>query len=262
LLSSQKKWILEAKLNEQLKFLIELQKIDTSILSMAESIEVLPRQLNQHKAPLKEKKESLQKAGARLDALNKKKKDKDSQLEEIQDKIEKLKARGSDIKTNKEYEAHLREIETFEKNVVKIEDEILVLMEDIDAFDRVMKEEGQKVKQAEDDYKKQEKIIEDDQKKAKTEMEHQKARRNDFASRIDKEHYTQYMALMKRLGGLAVVETKNEICLGCNTNIPPQLYNEIKSDKEIHVCFYCRRFLYYKEPVHTETESRESTPSS
>jgi predicted nucleic acid-binding Zn-ribbon protein len=229
---------------------------------MAESIEVLPRQLNQHKALLKEKKESLQKAVARLDAINKKKKDKDRQLEEIQDKIEKFKTRSSDIKTNKEYEAHLREIDAFKKNVVKIEDEILVLMEEIDAIDRGMKEEEQKVKKAEEDYKKQEKLIEDEQKKAETEMEHHKARRNDFASRIDKEYYTQYMTLMKRLGGLAVVETKNEICLGCNTNIPPQLYNEIKSNKETHVCFFCRRFLYYKEPLQTETESRKSTPSS
>ena len=48
-------------------------------------------------------------------------------------KVEKLKARTSEIKTNKEYPALLKEIETAEKENKAIEDEILVLMEKIDA---------------------------------------------------------------------------------------------------------------------------------
>ncbi|HDZ61538.1 MAG TPA: hypothetical protein ENH40_00120, partial [Nitrospirae bacterium] len=41
---------------------------------------------------------------------------------------------------------------------------------------------------------------------------------------------------------------RKEICKGCNTNIPPQLYNDIRSNKDdIFTCYYCSRFLFYSD---------------
>jgi predicted nucleic acid-binding Zn-ribbon protein len=54
------------------------------------------------------------------------------------------------------------------------------------------------------------------------------------------------MGLIESSGGIAVTEVKEEVCQGCNMNIPPQLYVEIKSNEEIIQCPQCRRILYYK----------------
>ena len=78
-------------------------------------------------------------------------------------------------------------------------------------------------------------------------MEMYKIRRKDIVRKIDGEIYEQYMDLAKSAGGIAVVQTVNEVCLGCNTNIPPRLYNDIKDNKDIFICCYCNRFLFYKE---------------
>lgn len=249
-------------MHEQLKFLIELQEIDSAILSMAERIEQLPRTLNKFKAPLKEANDLLQKSKTKYEVLNKKKKDRNMQLDDIQDKINKLKSRSNEIKTNKEYNAHLKEIEVFGKNIYKIEDEILAIMEEVEAFDKIFIEEEMKVKKAEDEFKHQEKILLEEQQKLQVELEKEKARRNDFASRIEKEYYAQYMVLLKRLGDKAVAETKNEMCHGCNTNIPPQLYNDIRKSERIYNCFYCNRFLYFVEPAPAEDKSHDLSPSS
>ena len=249
-------------MNEQLKFLIELQEVDSAILAIVEKIEALPRKLDQFKAPLKEANEGFQKAKTHLDTLNKKKKDRDHQLDELQDKINKLRARSGDIKTNKEYEAHLKEIQVFEHSMSGIEDDILVMMEEIETFEKELKGKESQVKQAEEELRQQEKVLGEEQKELEALLAEKKTRRKEYASRIDEEYFIHYMNLLKRLGDRAVVETRNEVCLGCNTNIPPQLYNDIKKNEDIFNCFYCKRFLYYKEPPPGEGQPPEPGQSS
>lgn len=243
-------------MNEQLKSLIELQEIDSVILSIAEKIDALPRKLEKFKAPLKEATAAHQKARTQLDTVSKNKKAKESELEEFQDKINKLKLRSKDVKTNKEYEAHLKEIEGFEKSKYKIEDDILALMESLEAFTRELQNEDVKVKKSDEEFKQQEKLLEDEKKTLYAEMETQKAKRKEFVVRIDGDLYEQYMNLLKKLEGPAVVRAKNEICLGCNTNIPPQLFNDIRKSENIFTCFYCKRFLYFIEPPSPPSDTK------
>jgi len=249
-------------LNEQLKFLIELQELDSSIIAMAEKVGMIPRKLEQFNSPLQQATDLFQKTKTKYSALNKKKKDKDMQLDEMQEKINKLKSRSGDIKTNKEYEAHLKEIQGFEKNMSKIEDELIAMMEDMEAIEKELKVEEMKVKKAEEEYKLQEKILGEEQEKLNAELETEKAKRKDFVSRLDDEDYTQYMNLLKRYGDKVVVETRNEICLGCNTNIPPQLFNDIKKGDVLYNCFFCKRFLYIKPPSASADQAEASTVTS
>ena len=235
-------------MKEQLKLLVELQEIDSCILSIVEKIESYPERLNQYKIPLNQAQEAFHKFKTKSESLDKKKKAKDHKLDEIEDKINKLKGRSGDIKTNKEYEAHLKEIESFEKSKYRTEDEILAIMEDYEIFAGEVEKEEIKVRETEAEFKKQEKLLGDEKNTHESELEVIEAKRKDFAARLDEDIYNQYEILRKRLGGSAVAQTVNEICLGCNTNIPPQLYNDIKSTDEIYTCFFCKRFLYFKEP--------------
>lgn len=237
---------MESELNEQLKLLIELQELDSSILSIAEKIESLPARLDKSRANLKETTSSLQNIRTRYEGLIKKKKDKEFELDEIQERIKRLKDKSSEIKTNKEYEAHLKEIENYNKKKTQVEDELLQYMEEMEGMTDFLKTGERKVKETEDEFKKQERILDEEKNALYKEMEFYKTRRKDFVSRIDEELYGHYMNLLKKFEGLAVVPVENEVCLGCNTNIPPQLYNDIKEDKDIYTCYYCKRFLYYQ----------------
>jgi predicted nucleic acid-binding Zn-ribbon protein len=238
---------LEATLNEQLKLLIELQEIDSAIILLAEKIESHPGKLDQFKKPLKEAKAAFEKIQSKFKDLQKKRKSKEMELEEVEDKIDKLRSRRGDIKTNKEYEAHLKEIEGFEVNREKTEEDILNIMENMDNFEKEVKEEEAKVKKTESDFSAQENLIKEEQQKLSAELDEQKDRRKAFVSKLDQEVYNQYMNLLKRLGDSAVVQVNNEVCLGCNRNIPPQFYNEVKSSDDIYTCYYCKRFVYYKD---------------
>src|SRR4030067_347345 len=120
-------------MEEQLSLLIALQKIDTKIRTATEEKNKLPDILATLERRRAEGREELDKAREALQTAQKNKRDRDKDLEAGIKKIEKLKSRTSDIKTNKEYTALLKEIETAEQEDKAIEDEILGLMEKIDA---------------------------------------------------------------------------------------------------------------------------------
>jgi predicted nucleic acid-binding Zn-ribbon protein len=232
-------------LNEQLKLLIGLQEIDSAILAIAEGIELLPNKLEKGRAILKEANTVFEKVKAKHDETISRKKKKESDLEEMQEKINKLKSKGSEIKTNKEYEAHLKEVKTFEDKKYLIEEEILSTMEALDSLSKDIKKEEAKFKKTEENFKHEEKLLEEDKNRLHSEMEVFKIKRKDLAKIVDEEIYEKYMNLIKSSGGLAVVQTQGEICLGCHTNIPPQLYNDIRSTQDIFTCYHCNRFLFY-----------------
>jgi len=58
--------------------------------------------------------------------------------------------------------------------------------------------------------------------------------------------YREYMKKLESGQGLAVVEVKDSVCMGCNMNIPPQLYVEVRKGEEIFTCPQCRRFLFFR----------------
>lgn len=197
----------------------------------------------------KEASEALEKVKIKYEELNKKKKSCEHGLEEIEINIKKLKERIKDIKTNKEYNAHLKEIESAEKNKYQIEEEILSIMESIEILTGGLKEEDRKIKIVEENLKHEEKALEDEGKALYSEIEAYKAKRKDLEGLIkngNEELYEKYTTLLITKDGIAVVETSNEVCKGCHTNIPPQLYNDIKNNHGIFSCYNCNRILYCK----------------
>jgi predicted nucleic acid-binding Zn-ribbon protein len=98
-----------------------------------------------------------------------------------------------------------------------------------------------------DDFRKEEKTLGDEKKEFDSKIKLFEDKRKTLVDRLDSELYQQYMTIMKSTGGLAVVQTQSEVCLGCHTNIPPQLYNDIRSTSDIYTCYHCNRFLYYTD---------------
>jgi hypothetical protein len=233
--------------NELIKRLIKLQKMDSDILEKQKFIRAVPLRINEVDQPLKEARADLEKLKLKNESLSKKKREKEKGLEDINEKIKKMKARISDIKTNKEYQAHLKEIESSEKGIEEAEEQILMIMEELDAAKEIERKKEEKVNEEiakiEAFKKKLDREVEEDEK-ALSVLE---AERTNLAHLIDPEVYSLYMKLLESGKGVAVTGSKNEICLGCDMNIPPQLFVEIRKNEEIIQCPQCRRILYFFE---------------
>ena len=241
------------QINEQIKLLVELQKLDTSIIEKGASVRAIPSKLSALEKPHMEAASALETQRQEYQAAEKKKREKERGTDELNDKIAKLKARMGDIKDNKAYQAHLKEIEAAEKTRYAVEDEILSLMEAMEAEASALKRSEAALDAEKQKVAAIKKELDAEITQAEKELDVLKSKRKGFSAPLDPGIYDMYMSLLKSLRGLAVVEAKEEvvesrrivICQGCNMNIMPQLFVEIRRNERIIQCPQCRRILYY-----------------
>ncbi len=233
-------------MNQTLTHLIALQEIDSLIIQKRREIEAIPSELKKLERAISSVEERFKEVKTKAEAIEKKRRQKEIELQEAIDKIEKLKARTSEIKTNEEYQAHIKEIERAEKKKYLIEDDILYLMEEADELNRNMKQIQNEIQHEKEKITKQQKEIEDRKALLEKEVSDLLKKRNSIISNLDKEVYSTYMNLLEKGNGVAVAEAKDEVCQGCYMSIPPQLYVELKIREELFTCPQCGRFLYRK----------------
>ena len=233
-------------MNDQLKQLIELQKVDAAILLIQRTLDNIPKKIREVEFPLNEAESHLKRVQETLDDLEKRKRDKEHELDDITERIDKIKSRVTEIKTNKEYQAHLKEIESVEKERSQIEDEILVIMEEIESASQKVEKEKNIMKQNKEkvDLKKNE--LDAEKMQSEKEMDAKREIRSHIAASIDEDLYREYISILESRGGSAVFEAQAEICQGCNMNIPPQLFVEVKRNERIIHCPQCHRILFFK----------------
>ncbi len=234
-------------MKEPIQQLIKLQEIDSRILAKRLFIDKVPGRITEQDEPLKLSRQNLEKLQQKNEALQKKKRDREKSLEEIHEKIKKMKARMSEIKTNKEYQAHLKEIESSEKETGKIEEEILLIMDELDQALRLQKTGEAAVQEEVGKLEGVRKELDREVELHEKELAGLKAERTGIVSLIAPDVYTLYMRLLRSGGGVALSPAKNEVCGGCDMNMPPQLFVEVRKNEELIQCPQCQRILYYRE---------------
>ena len=232
-------------MKDLIKHLVNLQETDSHLIEKRYFIEKIPLRIHEVDQPLKQAKAELERLKQKTDLLSKKKRDKERLLEKTNEKIRKMKARVADLKTNKEYQAHLKEVEAFEKEIAGIEDEILVIMEELDAATKQQKSKEGDVSREEQNLKVFKAELDKEVERYENELSALKEERAKLTGSIAADIYDKYMMLLRTGNGVAVTQAKNELCTGCNMNIPPQLYVEIRKNEEIVQCPQCLRILFY-----------------
>lgn len=231
---------------EQLSSLIALQEIDDKIRACEQEKDRIPELIAAVERRRAGGIESLENAKAELQAAQKDKRDRDKDLEAGLQKVEKLKSRTSEIKTNKEYQALLKEIEAAEQENKAIEDEILALMEKIDAASDAVKKSEISAAEEEAALLKEKKLHDEKLSAVESEISGLNKLRKDASTRVEPSVLSKYHKLAKAIGSAVIAEARAESCMGCHMSIPPQLYVNVKKNSEILTCPYCRRILYFK----------------
>jgi predicted nucleic acid-binding Zn-ribbon protein len=236
-------------MDEQLSLLIQLQEIDGKIRSLVEQKKRLPEALAELERRRASNAAGLEQAKESLQTAQKNKRDRDKDLETGVQKVEKLKARSSEIKNNKEYQALLKEIETAEQENKAIEDDSLALMEKIDAASAGIEAAEQRAREEEAALQAEQKQCDAEFAKIEEELKGIERERQQFVARIQPAVLSQYQKLLNTKQGIAMTEARGESCSGCYMSIPPQVYVNVKKNESIITCPHCGRILYYKEVI-------------
>lgn len=236
-------------MDEQLRLLTRLQEIDSSIRAKTAEKNRHPHVLAGLEQKRRDIKDRLERAEAALKEAQKAKREREKDLEAGQQKIEKLKARTAEIKTNKEYQALLKEIEAAELEKKTIEDDILSLMERIDTAAKEAAEAAKSAKDEEAAILAEQEECERAAAEIDEELKSLERKREDIASQIASPVLLRYQRLAGAVAGQAVVEALNEACSGCHMSIPPQVYVNVKKNDSIISCPHCGRILFHRDAV-------------
>lgn len=233
-------------MRNQIAVLETLQQLDLELGELEDNLEKYPQEMIRYEEELKRIKESVSKTKEEFNGRKKKKMEKELNLAENKDKVKRLEGKLFEIKTYKEYEAFQKEVAEAKKLTAEIEEEILKEMEAVEDLESLLKEKESELAEKEKEY---EQVINSYNGKIsdlKSVYETKKQEKKRVTSIVSPEILSIYERIRTR-NGLALAPARNEICTGCNMNIPPQLFNEVLTSSRMIQCPNCHRILYCEE---------------
>jgi len=241
---------------EQLALLVKLQTMDLKRQKDKDLLKDFPEKMAIAEKPLNDARSEIEAAQAQLEELGKARKESEFALQMIEEKIVKLKLRLTDLKTNKEYHAHLQEIAAARKSKSETEDHLLTAMEGIDQLKTEIAEKQAKLAEDETAFSGVKKEMQDEMDQIASDAAEVEAEWQATSEKISKSLLSSYQRLFKSCKGLAVVPVNGYTCTGCHFSLPPQLIAEVKMQSKVLTCGYCHRILYVM-PTETPAASAE-----
>jgi predicted nucleic acid-binding Zn-ribbon protein len=232
-------------INEQIKILVELQKIDGQIYRLKKELAAHPERQKRIDAEFEKKKTQAKAADEALKALQVRQKQKEGDLASREDKIAKLQAQLYQLKSNKEYSTMELEIKGLKADKSVLEEDVLRLLDEVDQAKTVLAKEKEILSEEEKKSREAGEILKKQAAEIEKNMRELDERRKVFVPNVEARLLSQYERILKGLEGLALVPVVHNSCGGCHMELPPQVVHEAQlSDKWI-VCESCARILYW-----------------
>ncbi|MCH7804132.1 MAG: hypothetical protein IH937_08605 [Acidobacteria bacterium] len=235
-------------MNSKLGTLIRFQELNLKIVKLEKRTQRIPEEIEAYRQTLEESRQALLEEKRLIEEHQARQRELEMEVVTLRDTLSKHKTQLMEVKTNKEYQAMLHEIEGGERGIEAKEDQILEGM-------MVIEEREKVVQEAQTEYEKEEKEILSKQSQlesfaaqAENEIVDLQKERGQLEGEMPEELTQQYQRIASVRNGVALAEAKDQSCQGCHVKLRPQLFTEIRTNREIITCENCSRFLYYAGP--------------
>ncbi len=231
-------------LKSQLSNLIKLQRLDSEIYALKDEKERRPKEIEALRLAFEAKKQSLADLEKMSLDLQKEKKASELELASKEENSKKLQSQLYQLKTNKEYQAMLQQIQDAKADTSVIEDKILEVLDKMDKVKLEIENEKKHLQQEEQAFNQEKKKSDDRIKEIDDRLAQLDGQRKQLIPEIDHKIFAQYERILHNRDGLAIVTVNGDSCQGCNMYVPPQVINLIKMYERIITCEVCNRILY------------------
>jgi predicted nucleic acid-binding Zn-ribbon protein len=231
-------------IKDKVDILLKLQKIELETASVQSLFDDQPRQLSQLETRLDDFKNNIAEAEARLKQLQQSYRSHESDAQIYQSRIEKSNEKLKLVKTNKEYQSFLMEIDELKELQSQIEDKMLEHLVEIDEAEAQIATKQEEFKRLSSETKSEQDKIRDESEKHRKRLARLGIKREEIVAGIEPGLLQTYNTVKKNVGGIAIAIVKDAICQGCNVNIPPQMFNELQRFDKLFYCPHCQRIVY------------------
>jgi len=228
----------------ELEQLLVLQDRQQKIKQIETEIKTLPLQKNNLEAQLAASAASVEalKQKARRVEIDRKRLELD--VGTRAESIARLKTQQYQTRKNDEFQAMGHEIERYENEIRKIEDEELELMEQVDKLKAELGADEKKAATTKESISRQMTDLEAKSKTLESRLEDLTRERAELAGKIDEDLLSRFERLFASKGDAVVVALEHEVCTGCHMKVTTATAARVRAGKEIVSCEQCGRILY------------------
>ncbi len=230
--------------SEQLSTLLDLQKVDSRLFVLEKQLAEKPAEKKSLESAWEAHKNEMKASENALKALQMKQKERENDLATKEASIKKYQGQQSQVKTNQEYAALTKEINGVKADCSMFEEDILKLMDEIEAQKKIVDADRQKMAGEEKEHKAKLAAIDSSAEDIKKEIASLTAERSKYLPGVDKTFLPQYERILKKKEGIAIVPLSGESCSGCHMSVRKQTVAEIRSKEKMIACEVCGRILY------------------
>ena len=158
--------------------------------------------------------------------------------------IARLKTQQYQTRKNDEFQAIGHEIERYQNEISKIEDDELELMVEADKIKADLAEDEKKAAVVKESIARQTADLDEKSKALESRLEGLTKERANLAAKIDEDLLGRFERLFKSKGDAAVVAIEHGVCTGCHMKVTTATAAQARVGKEIVNCENCGRILY------------------
>ena len=226
----------------ELKITLEaLYRSEKETIELSRRAAALPPAIDQKGERASVARAEIEAEQQRLELAEQGRRSKEGELSDTEAQREKFQGQTALVKTNEEYTALLNEIEQAGDRISKIEEEILVAMDEIDSLGSSLEDlKRQKTREAEA-FEGEAKALGVELEGVQSDLAAHDSERQRLARELPTQHAAAYERQFKQSGsGIARVE--GSTCSACHRQIPPETINQLIGG-ELQPCLSCQRIL-------------------
>lgn len=236
-------------MQEKMSLLRDLQEIDQEISSIEEVCSGYQQELTVFKQQADEVQEMLDQLADEIGRLRQDEAQIQLELDKQRDSVAKAEARLPGIQTQKEYVAVLKEIDMAKKGNKELDEQLKAKQDEIATLVEEQKEKEANLAAINENAEARGTELNQLISASDEKLKQRKGTREAVVSDVPKSLLRKYQGLFKRRNGLALAIARNGACLGCNMQLPPQLFNRLLLGEELQTCPHCNRILYVEAEI-------------
>lgn len=232
-------------MKDKLLVLIQLQECDNRIEKILQAKEQGPLRIQKLEDEVRVMESQFKTDEDQIEVFKKDRRVLEREIQELDGKIDKSSTKLTQIKSNKEYTAALKEIDDLKTIKFQAEEKAIQIMETAEEREQKCKNHKDTLKTLKDKCEKDKEEIKKDLLALERDLEALEKERNQLCSDFDQSLLKKYLFLRERKGGLAISSVVTGVCQTCHMGIPPQKFNELIRGSDLMTCPHCNRIIYW-----------------
>jgi len=236
-------------MNEDLRSLIRLQELMNGLADIHDRQAAVPVEVARIEKELLAFEAEVEREKAALSDIQKERRRLEMELMGVETRIQKYQGQLAEVKTNKEYQAMLHEIEGCKNERAALDEKILLDMDAAEKTQAAARIHDDRLRDKRQETEKSKQALRERMAGLQVEKQRVEVERDALQKTIPARMLDPFLKVSKQRKGLGLVPVREELCGGCHVRVMPKLIQEIRRSNTLITCDSCKRFLYVYEDL-------------